>query len=123
MVRSLGRSLNVDHGTMSQMAKPSRALSWGEGILISVGLMFVLCVLVAYERRLAPLIVLVIFATSIWAAVDSARLDLREYKTWIGLHPLVLFNAMYLLWFVLFPWYLVIRSRIRAGTLSRREVS
>ena len=108
---------------MSQMAKPSRALSWVEAVLISLCTMFVLCILLGYERRLAPLIVLIIFATSIWSAVDSARMELREYKTRIALHPLILFNAMYLLWFVLFPWYLVIRSRIRAGTLSRRDVS
>ena len=118
------RSLSQHHhGTMSQMAKPSRALSWGGAILISLGMMFVVCILVAYARRLAPLIVLIVFATSIWAAVDSARIDLRGYKTRIALHPLVLFNAMYLLWFVLLPWYLVIRSKIRAGTLSRREDS
>jgi hypothetical protein len=123
MVRSLGRSLNDNHGTMNQMAKSSRALSWGEAILISLGMMFVLYILLAYERRLAPLIVLIIFATSIWATVDSARIDLRGYKTRIALHPLVLFNAMYLLWFVLLPWYLVIRSKIRAGTLLRREGS
>jgi hypothetical protein len=32
----------------------------------------------------------------------------------------VLFNAMYLLWPVLFPWYLIVRSKIDDGSLARK---
>jgi hypothetical protein len=77
--------------------------------------------LVTYDPRLVPLVIVSIFGTSLWVAVDSAKLDLQEYRTKIAVNPLILFNAMYLLWFILFPWYLIVRSQIRAGTLPRRE--
>jgi hypothetical protein len=95
-------------------------LSHRSAIAISVGLVFLLAVLLTYERRLAFVAILVIFITSIWAAIDSHRVGLTGYRTRIALHPLVLFNAMYLMWPVLFPWYLVVCSKIRDGTLARK---
>lgn len=106
---------------MTRTAKPNNNLSGVGAILISLGIAVVLYALVRYDRRLIPFVILTIFATSIWAAIDSARIDLQAYKTWIALHPLVLFNAMYLFWLVIFPWYLVVRSKIRAGTLPRKR--
>jgi hypothetical protein len=96
-------------------------MSWAGAVAISLGSILLFFLLVTYDRRLVPLVLVSIFGTSIWAAVDSAKIELQEYKTLIALHPLVLFNAMYFLWFVLFPWYLVVRGQIRAGTLPRRK--
>jgi len=67
------------------------------------------------------LVVLIVVGTSLWAALDSARIRIREHKTALASHPVVLFIGMVLLWVVFFPWYLVVRSRIRAGWLERRE--
>jgi hypothetical protein len=92
-------------------------------LTISLGLILLLALLLAWERRLAPLVILTVFGTSIWAAIDSFRLDLQAYKTPIALPPMILFNLMYLLWVPLFPWYLVVRARIIAGSLPRKALA
>jgi hypothetical protein len=101
-------------------AGPSIRLSRRDALAISLGLLLLFAILLSYERQLAALISLIVVATSIWAAIDSVRVDLRCYKTRIALHPILLFNAMYLLWPVLFPWYLVVRSKIDDGSLARK---
>ena len=106
---------------MARTAQTARTASWGAAIALSSGSILLFFLLVIYDRRLVPLVIASIVGTSIWAAVDSATLDLQEFRTKIAFNPLILFNAMYLLWFILFPWYLVVRSQIRAGTLPRRE--
>ena len=94
----------------------SRPFSWVGAIAISIGSILFVVLLVTYDRRLVPLVLISIFGTSIWAAIDSAKIGLQKYKTVIALHPLVLFNLMYFFWFVLFPWYLVVRSEIKTGS-------
>ena len=111
----------VDGDAMTRTAERSRPLSWAGAIAISLGSILLFFLLVTYDRRLVPVVLVSIFGTSIWAAIDAAKIELQEYKTPIALHPLVLFNAMYFLWFVLFPWYLVVRGQIRAGMLPRRK--
>ncbi len=90
-------------------------------LAVMAACLIALVVLLAHEGRLLALAVLFILLTSTWAAVDSVHIDLQAYKTWIALHPMILFNAMYVLWFVMFPWYLVVRSRIKAGTVPKRQ--
>jgi hypothetical protein len=92
-------------------------------LAISLALILLFGLLIAYERRLVPLVVLTVLVTSIWAATDSIRIELQTYKTPIALHPLVLFNLMYLLWVPLFPWYLFVRSKIASGSLPRKSTS
>jgi hypothetical protein len=101
-------------------AKPLMRLSRRDALIISLGLLLLFAILLSYERQLVALISLIVVATSIWAAVDSVRVGLRGYKTCIALHPILLFNAMYLLWPVLFPWYLIVRSKIDDGSLARK---
>jgi hypothetical protein len=105
---------------MTRIPRSSTALSRSGAIAISVGLILLFVALSILERRMISGVFLFIFATSVWAAIDSDRVGLRSYKTRIALHPLVLFNAMYLLWPVLFPWYLVVCSKIGDGTISRK---
>jgi hypothetical protein len=100
--------------------RTSTRLSRRDALTISLGLLLLFAILLSFERRLVALISLVVVATSIWAAVDSVRVDLRCYKTRIALHPILLFNAMYLLWPVMFPWYLIVRSKIDDGSLARK---
>lgn len=58
--------------------------------------------------------------TSVLVAIDSTRIELRQYKTHVASHPFVLFLALLLLWIVVFPWYLIIRAKIQSGTLAKR---
>jgi hypothetical protein len=106
---------------MTANPKSIRIESVTAALTISLGLILLLGLLLAYERRLAPVVILTVFGTSIWAATDSVRIELQTYKTRIALHPIVLFNLMYLLWVPLFPWYLIVRSKITSGTLPRKS--
>ncbi|TWT44346.1 Serine/threonine-protein kinase PknB [Phycisphaerae bacterium RAS1] len=63
----------------------------------------------------APIVV----ATSLWAAWDSSRIELTKYRSSLRYSPVKLFFAMLGLWIVGFPWYLVLRRRILAGTMPR----
>jgi hypothetical protein len=106
---------------MTANPKSIRIESVTAALTISLGLILLLALLLAYERRLAPLVLLTVFGTSIWAATDSVRLELQTYRTRIAVHPIILFNLMYLLWVPLFPWYLIVRTKIVAGTLPRKR--
>ena len=66
-----------------------------------------------------PLTVLLILGTATWAAWDSTRIGVRQYKSGIALHPVALWFGIALLWIVGFPWYLAVRYRIKAGTQER----
>ncbi|MEW6199514.1 MAG: hypothetical protein AB1601_12735 [Planctomycetota bacterium] len=65
----------------------------------------------------------VVLATALWAAVDSARRELKKYRSGIATGPVVLFIGVALLWFIGFPWYLVVRGKIRAGTMPLKSAS
>jgi hypothetical protein len=104
-------------------SRPLRINSVSAALAVSIGLILVLALLLAWERRLAPVAILTVFGTSIWAAIDSFRIELQAYRTRIAFHPMVLFNLMYLFWVPLFPWYLVVRARIIAGTLPRKALA
>ena len=108
------------------MVANSRSLridSVSAALAVSIGLILVLALLLAWERRLAPVAILTVFGTSLWAAIDSFRIDLQAYRTRIAFHPMIFFNLMFLFWVPLFPWYLVIRARIIAGTLPRKGLA
>jgi hypothetical protein len=52
--------------------------------------------------------------TSIWVGFDAGAHKLGEYQNPLG-GPGAAVAGSLLLWIVVFPWYLAIRSRIRAG--------
>jgi len=64
---------------------------------------------------------LLILGTAAWAAWDSTQIQIRDYKTTLSSHPVVLFFGIVLLWIVFFPWYLAVRYHITHGTQSRKE--
>ena len=65
------------------------------------------------------MLIVAVLGTSVWVAVDAWRLKVREYKSQLAAHPFVLFTASLGLWIVVFPVYLVVRSKIRAGQLPK----
>jgi hypothetical protein len=104
---------------MTANSKSIKIDSVSTALALSIGLILLLALLLAWERRLAPVAILTVFGTSIWAAIDSFNLGLQAYRTRIAFHPIILFNLMFLFWVPLFPWYLVVRARIIAGKLPR----
>lgn len=56
----------------------------------------------------------VTFATALWAAIDSARIQLKRYRYGVG--PLPFFFLCLLSWLIVFTWYLWMRRKILMGT-------
>ena len=65
--------------------------------------------------------ILLVVGTSIWVAVDAGNHRLGEYENGIGGTAGACIGSL-LLWIVVFPWYLAVRSRIRAGLQPVRAV-
>ena len=63
----------------------------------------------------------IVLGTGIWAAIDSSKIQLKRYKSGISYGPVVLFIAIALLWIIGFPWYLVMRYRIKTGTAVLKD--
>ena len=97
----------------------STRLSTRQAMAITASLISAFAICIWFQLHIV--VALAILLTSLWASVDSERVRLRTYKTRIALHPLVLFNAMMWLWPLLFPWYLVVCSKIGDGTMTRRQ--
>ena len=66
---------------------------------------------------------ILVVGTSLWAAIDSSKINLRAYKSGISYGPVFLFVLHLLLWIAAFPWYLSVRYKIRNGLLERRPDS
>jgi uncharacterized membrane protein len=62
-----------------------------------------------------PLICFVVLGTSVWAALDSANLKLKDYRASILYSPIVVFIACVLFWVIAFPWYLSVRYQVQRG--------
>ena len=72
-------------------------------------------VLVVLSLFLAPYgTILLVLGTGIWVAADASTHKLAQYQNAIG-GPVAACLGTLLLWIVVFPWYLAVRSRIRAG--------
>ena len=59
--------------------------------------------------------------TSIWAAIDSKRIELNRYKLGLACRPIVLFCLCNLLWILIFPWYVWARFKIKDGTVAFKD--
>jgi hypothetical protein len=64
---------------------------------------------------------IMVLGTALWAGLDSQKLQLIRYKTSISSGPFLIFVGCALLWIICFPWYLVVRSNIKAGTAVLKE--
>jgi hypothetical protein len=58
---------------------------------------------------------LMVLGTALWAAKDSSKIELHRYKSGIACGAVTLFFACALFWIVVFPWYLAMRGKIKAG--------
>jgi len=62
--------------------------------------------------------ILILFGTALWAAIDSANLEMKKYRGNGGFgNPFLTFLFIAGVWIILFPKYLVVRSRRMAGEL------
>jgi hypothetical protein len=57
----------------------------------------------------------IIFVSSVWAAFDSSKMQLKRYKSGISYGPVVIFIGCMLLWIVAMPWYLWMRHKIESS--------
>lgn len=64
---------------------------------------------------------IMIVGTSLWIAIDSKKIEIKKYKSGISYGPVLLFIATLLLWIVAFPWYLIVRERIKSGKAHLKE--
>ena len=55
------------------------------------------------------------FASSLWVAIDSSKMQLKRYKSGVSYGPVALFIGCILLWLVAVPWYLWMRYQIESG--------
>jgi hypothetical protein len=110
-----------DRATSSRDRSASTRLSRRGAIAISLGLVTVFAAILIFVPTLDAAVGLAIVALSLWATVDSHKVKLHVYKTRIALRPISLFNAMIFFWPVLFPWYLIVCSKIGDGTLPRKS--
>jgi len=61
--------------------------------------------------------------TSLWAGIDSKKVELHRYKLGISCRPVALFCCCYLLWIFVFPWYVWARFKIKAGEAVLKDES
>jgi hypothetical protein len=57
---------------------------------------------------------LLVIVTAVWVAFDAGTHKLAQYEQNLGGPTTACLGAL-VLWIVVFPWYLAVRSRIRAG--------
>ncbi|MGO9211469.1 MAG: SHOCT domain-containing protein [Terriglobales bacterium] len=101
-------------------ASEKKPLSITRAVLITLAILLP-CVLIGLhdDKTARGLAALVSLGTAIWASVDASRLKRQVEDTAArSIHPVGVFFAMWLFWLVCFPWYLVVRSKIRAGRLE-----
>jgi hypothetical protein len=100
-----------------------RPLSAATGVVMGIGLYLCLRRLSnSVDTYTRDLTCFVVFAgTGIWVGIDSARNRVREHKTQLAAHGFILFISVCTLWYVMFPWYLVVRSKIVAGQVEKRD--
>jgi hypothetical protein len=67
------------------------------------------------------LIWMLVLVTSVWAAIDSSKIQFRRYKSQIACGPVVLFIGCAFLWIAVFPWYLAMRYKIKNGAAILKE--
>ena len=67
------------------------------------------------------LLITIFILSSIWAGIDSSKIELKKYKSGISYGPIALTFCCLALWIVAFPWYLVVRAKIKAGSAQLKE--
>jgi hypothetical protein len=94
----------------------------------SLAILFTICLLAACYVVSAlvyfDLTWILIWITSLWVAIDSAKIELNRYKFGsTACRPVMLFCLCALLWIFIFPWYLWARYKIKSGTAVLKDES
>jgi hypothetical protein len=84
-----------------------------QSILLTLGL-FILCAILEKITHISVTMFMVL-GTALWIAIDSTKIELVKYKSGISYGPIVLFFACVGVWFLGFPWYLIVRGKIKNG--------
>ncbi len=88
-------------------------------ILLTFGLLG-LCAVIHRQTGFDPSWIMVV-GTALWAAIDSKKINLKCYDSGISYGPVVLFLGFVLLWIIGFPWYLIVRHKIKMGTAALKD--
>ena len=96
-------------------------LSWQTwiAILFTIGLLAVCAVisrLISFDFTW-----IMVLGTALWAAIDSSKIQLKRYKSGISYGPVVLFFGFVIIWVIAFPWYLIVRHKIKTGTAVLKD--
>ena len=59
--------------------------------------------------------------TSVWASFDASKIKAKNYYT--AASPVTVLVGGLLLWIFTLPWYLYVRSNIKAGNYAKRETT
>ena len=90
-----------------------------------IGIPFTLAIVIVTNYISAAIgfniILLMIIGTALWAAIDSNKIKLKEYKSGVSYGPTVLFIAICFLWLAGFPWYLHVRYKIKHNLAVLKE--
>ena len=62
-----------------------------------------------------------ILLSSIWVGIDSSKIELKKYKSGISYGTIVITILCLALWIVAFPWYLVVRAKIKDGKAELKQ--
>lgn len=62
-----------------------------------------------------------VIITSLWVAFDSRKIDIQKYNTNLAHHYAALFFMCLLVWIVAFPWYLIVRDKIKKGEMPLHD--
>lgn len=103
----------------------------GAAILVTLGISIASGVLSALVHF--PLILLITPATAVWATIEASKMH-RKYKadgsvvftsdtiaTLQCSKPVVVFTVCFINWFFGFPWYLIMRDKLKAGLPDRKD--
>ena len=87
-----------------------------------IPLMLLLLVVGTFLSAFFPFqpIYVIVWATAIWAAIDSKRLDITQYDSALAIAPLGVLIALVLFWPITFPWYLKLHWRVKNGEIGQK---
>ena len=109
----------VENAPHEERTVQKSQVGWGKPLLVTLGVWIGMVALNFATGSFLPAWA-VLFATALWAAVDSAKLEVHKYEgRWSG--PFWVFVAVVGVWVFLFPAYLVTRSRLLAGELRLKK--
>ncbi|MGH7941362.1 MAG: hypothetical protein ACREFR_09850, partial [Limisphaerales bacterium] len=96
-------------------------LSWQTWMAILLTIALLGACAVIYRLTGLDLSWIMVIGTALWAAIDSTKIHLKRYESGISYGPVVLFIGLVLLWFIAFPWYLIVRHKIKTGAAVLKD--